>query len=386
MGTYINYATYINDGRSTPSPLFQGGTPGRTATCSSPTSSSPSTRSTRGTTTINLNWQITDNVSLLCGLRPTATYKNDFAEDTDGSPLAAQQLLQVLDHEQDDARAAIQPDGRDRSTSRSAPSISTRTPPSTHASTCRTSASTSSMGPTWCPRRATPSIANAELHLTDRLDLSLGVRNTRRMRRATRSAAEIPTSRRPSRARRSSSGSRGTLPTAACSVLDLLSVAYESDNTDYRVALAYDVGDSSMIYGQFATGYKAGGNNARPFFPSQLNAFDPETLDSYRARLEEHVRRQRPVQHSGVLRTTMRTSSCPRRCALGSSGSAVAVREPEQRRRCGRLGRRGRSRVAYHGCARDRRVVQHAGLRVLAYRSGRDERDARHGGAVHARE
>ena len=36
-----------------------------------------------------------------------------------------------------------------------------------------------------------------------------------------------------------------------------------------------------MIYGQIATGYKAGGNNARPFFPSQLNAFKPETLDSY---------------------------------------------------------------------------------------------------------
>jgi len=69
---------------------------------------------------------------------------------------------------------------------------------------------------------------------------------------------------------------------ANCGVdgLDLVSVAYESDNTDYRVALAYDIGDSSMIYGQFSTGYKAGGNNARPFFPSQLNAFDPETLDS----------------------------------------------------------------------------------------------------------
>jgi iron complex outermembrane receptor protein len=63
--------------------------------------------------------------------------------------------------------------------------------------------------------------------------------------------------------------------------LDLLSVAYSSDNTDYRAALSYDLGDSTMLYGQIATGYKAGGNNARPFFPSQLNAFDPETLDSY---------------------------------------------------------------------------------------------------------
>ena len=57
-------------------------------------------------------------------------------------------------------------------------------------------------------------------------------------------------------------------------------------------------------------------------------------------------------------------------CALGASRSADAVREPEQRRRCGRLGRRGRSRVAYHGCVRDRRVVQHARLRVLAIDPG----------------
>jgi iron complex outermembrane receptor protein len=62
--------------------------------------------------------------------------------------------------------------------------------------------------------------------------------------------------------------------------VERLSVAYSSDNTDYRAALSYDIGDQTMIYGQVTTGYKAGGNNARPFFPSQLNAFKPETLDS----------------------------------------------------------------------------------------------------------
>ena len=62
--------------------------------------------------------------------------------------------------------------------------------------------------------------------------------------------------------------------------LDLLSVAYESDSTDWRVALSYDIADTTMLYGQISTGYKAGGNNARPFFPSQLNAFRPEELES----------------------------------------------------------------------------------------------------------
>ena len=36
-----------------------------------------------------------------------------------------------------------------------------------------------------------------------------------------------------------------------------------------------------MVYAQFASGYKAGGNNARPFYPSQSHAFAPEELVSY---------------------------------------------------------------------------------------------------------
>jgi iron complex outermembrane receptor protein len=36
-----------------------------------------------------------------------------------------------------------------------------------------------------------------------------------------------------------------------------------------------------MGYVQIATGYKAGGNNARPFYPSQLHATEPEELLNY---------------------------------------------------------------------------------------------------------
>ena len=57
--------------------------------------------------------------------------------------------------------------------------------------------------------------------------------------------------------------------------------AFSNAHWDWdSAALNFDLGDSSMIYASVATGYKAGGNNARPFFPSQLNAFDPETIDS----------------------------------------------------------------------------------------------------------
>jgi iron complex outermembrane receptor protein len=57
--------------------------------------------------------------------------------------------------------------------------------------------------------------------------------------------------------------------------------SYESDRWDYRVAFDVDFTDNIMGYAQIATGYKAGGNNARPFFPTQLHATQPEELINY---------------------------------------------------------------------------------------------------------
>ncbi len=98
-GTYTNYASYINDGLSTPSPLFQGGTTGANTDQFKPYVIDPVNTFESWDTSINLNWQLSDNVSLLW-VSSYRTYTNSFAEDTDGSPIAIQQLLQVLDHEQ----------------------------------------------------------------------------------------------------------------------------------------------------------------------------------------------------------------------------------------------------------------------------------------------
>src|SRR3989304_3140239 len=48
---------------------------------------------------IHLDWPAHDNLSLL-SVTSIRKYQNFFAEDTDGSPLAVQQLLQVMKHEQ----------------------------------------------------------------------------------------------------------------------------------------------------------------------------------------------------------------------------------------------------------------------------------------------
>ena len=279
-GSYINYATYINDGSSTPSPLFQGGTPGANTDVYKPYVVEPVNTLESWDTSINVDWQISDNVSLL-SVSSYRTYKNSFAEDTDGTPLAAQQLLQVLDHEQWSQELRLNAtlgDGfadltfglfyLDQDTAEDArvdlPYVGFDF---IH-------------GPDLVPATNQAIYGHVALHLTDRMDLSLGVRYSEDEKSYTfrRRNPDLT-------------------PVAACTTfwfweapnppncgvfgLDLISVAYSSDNTDYRAALSYDVGDATMVYGQVSTGYKAGGNNARPFFPSQLNAFKPETLDSY---------------------------------------------------------------------------------------------------------
>lgn len=60
-----------------------------------------------------------------------------------------------------------------------------------------------------------------------------------------------------------------------------LTARFEDDRTDWRLALDYGLGDSAMVYASAATGYKSGGVNPRPFFPEQLNVFNPETMLSY---------------------------------------------------------------------------------------------------------
>jgi iron complex outermembrane receptor protein len=56
---------------------------------------------------------------------------------------------------------------------------------------------------------------------------------------------------------------------------------FENDQLDWRAALDYRFTDDFMLYTQVATGYRAGGFNARPFFPSQATPHVPETITSY---------------------------------------------------------------------------------------------------------
>ena len=216
-------------------------------------------------------------------------YKNSFAEDTDGSPLAAQQLLQVLDHSQDTYEVRVSGTLNkvdltfgvfylDQSTEEDArvdlPYVGFDF---IH-------------GPDLVPSNNKAAYANAAIHLTQKLDLSLGTRYSKDEKSYTFHRHNPD----------------GTLPQpcttlwfweagnpANCGVagLDGLPSSFSSDHTDYRVVLSDNLTDNMMIYGQLSTGYKAGGVNARPFFPSQVHGFKPETLDSYEIGLKSTFHR-----------------------------------------------------------------------------------------------
>ena len=277
-GQYYNYATYINDGASTPSPLFQGGTPGADTNVYKPYVIDPVNTLHSWDASLNLNWQITDNVSLL-SVTSYRTYKNSFAEDTDGSPLAAQQLLQVLNHTQKTQELRLSVSNKRADLTFGAFYLDQDTNEDARVDLPYVGFDFIH-GPDLVPATNKALYANAALHLTDRTDLSLGVRYSE-----------------DEKSYEFHRHNPDYSPVAACTTfwfweagnpsncgvfgLDGLSIDYSSNNTDWRLALSHDLGDATMFYVQASTGYKAGGNNARPFFPSQSHAFDPETLDSF---------------------------------------------------------------------------------------------------------
>jgi iron complex outermembrane receptor protein len=56
---------------------------------------------------------------------------------------------------------------------------------------------------------------------------------------------------------------------------------YSGGKTDYRANLEYRWNPELMTYVSVSTGFKGGGTNPRPFIPSQVVAFGPETLTAY---------------------------------------------------------------------------------------------------------
>jgi iron complex outermembrane receptor protein len=106
--------------------------------------------------------------------------------------------------------------------------------------------------------------ANGTWHITDRLNLNLGVRYTEEEKDYLYSRLNPD----------------GT-PNLIIGNLTGAIGSYEGSKTDYRVNVDFRWSDALMTYASVSTGFKGGGTNPRPFNVPQVQTFDPEELTAY---------------------------------------------------------------------------------------------------------
>jgi len=101
--------------------------------------------------------------------------------------------------------------------------------------------------------------------LVDGLTLTGGIRRTREEKDYTFS-------------RRNADGTAGQPIVGS---LDGLTGFYRETRWDYRANIQYEWAPTLMTYAQFSTGYKGGGINPRPYFPTQVQPFSSESIKAY---------------------------------------------------------------------------------------------------------
>jgi iron complex outermembrane recepter protein len=260
---YINYATYID-----PRAPGQGGP---TASAWSPTTVPPEvTLDSRGLSA-NIDWQITEGMQLQ-SITAWRKYDSSFSDDADGTPLPVQLLLQHLYHTQFSQELRLNGSWAERLDWTVGGFYFDQDTNEDARVDIPYAALDFIHGPDLVPATTWALFAHGIFHFGENLNLALGVRYTDESKDYTY-ARHNPD---------------GTLPctvpagqNCALTGLNGLGGSFSDTRTDYRAALDYRFTDDVMAYLQYTTGYKGGGLNPRPFYPSQVLSFGPETLDSY---------------------------------------------------------------------------------------------------------
>ena len=134
-------------------------------------------------------------------------------------------------------------------------------------------------GPDSTPATTKAAFADATWHVVDKLDLSAGVRYSDETKDYTYF-------------RHNADGTAITNPNGYNGILTGLSdttAHFKGTHTDYRVALQYQFTPDVMAYVDTATGDKGGGVDPRPFVIPQAVSFAPETLTAYEGGLKMYL-------------------------------------------------------------------------------------------------
>jgi iron complex outermembrane receptor protein len=148
--------------------------------------------------------------------------------------------------------------------------------------------------------------ANVEWHLTDKLNLIGGVRYSNEKKTYVYY-------------RHNADGTEVTDPNGYNGAVYLLngrSATFEGNRTDYRGSVNFQFTSDVMGYASISTGYKGGGVNPRPFYPSQTLSFEPETLTAYEVGtkmnlLDNHMRLNIAAFYNNYKDIQLTLSVCP---------------------------------------------------------------------------
>lgn len=137
-------------------------------------------------------------------------------------------------------------------------------------------------GPDPTPAETWALFANATWNITDRLNISAGVRYSDEYKEYTHHRHNPDGT--PIALDAINAGQPTPYPVPVnvrVSGLDGGTAVFEDTLTDWRLTANYGLTESSNVYASASTGYKSGGVNPRPFFIDQLQTFQPEELISY---------------------------------------------------------------------------------------------------------
>jgi iron complex outermembrane receptor protein len=105
--------------------------------------------------------------------------------------------------------------------------------------------------------------------------------------------------------------------------LNVAAAPFTSHRLDYRATADYQFTDNLHTYFEFATGYKGGGVNPRPYYLEQIRPFRPETVAAYELGekadlLAHHLRLNADVYYNKVQDMQLTLFFCPQYVPTGA--------------------------------------------------------------------
>ncbi len=123
------------------------------------------------------------------------------------------------------------------------------------------------------PAQTKAAFAHASLRATDDLTFNIGLRYTDESKDYTFSRSNVDGSPNP----------------PLVGALDGVDGSYSGKRVDYRANVQYRWTNDLMTYAQYSTGFKGGGINPRPYFVSQVQPFEMETIKAWEVGLKSDL-------------------------------------------------------------------------------------------------